>query len=51
MKVLDVNLIAPFLLSKKIGKYMLEEKKGKIINIASTNGIDTFYPESVDYDA
>ena len=30
---------------------MLEEKKGKIINIASTNGIDTFYPESVDYDA
>lgn len=51
MKVLDVNLIAPFLLSKKIGKYMLEEKKGKIINIASTNGIDTFYPESVDYNA
>ena len=51
MKVLDVNLIAPFLLSKKIGKYMLEEKKGKIINIASTNGIDTIYPESVDYDA
>ena len=51
MKVLDVNLIAPFLLSKKIGKYMLEEKKGKIINIASTNGIDTFYPESIDYDA
>ena len=51
MKVLDVNLIAPFLLSQKIGKYMLEEKKGKIINIASTNGIDTFYPESVDYDA
>lgn len=51
MKVLDVNLIAPFLLSKKIGKYMLEEKKGKIINIASTNGIDTFYPESIDYDS
>ena len=51
MKVLDVNLIAPFLLAKKIGKYMLKEKKGKIINIASTNGIDTFYPESVDYDA
>ena len=30
---------------------MLHAKKGKIINISSTNAIDTFYPESCDYDA
>lgn len=51
LKILDVNLVGPFLLSKKIGKHMLENKNGKIINIASTNGIDTYYPESIDYDA
>lgn len=49
--ILDVNLIAPFLLSKHLGKKMYEKKKGKIINIVSTNGIDTFYPEGMDYDA
>ena len=27
------------------------QKKGKIINISSTNAIDTYYPESCDYDA
>jgi len=51
MKVLDINLVAPFLLSKYVSKHMLEQKQGKIINISSTNGIDTNYPESVDYDA
>ena len=30
---------------------MLEQKHGKIINISSTNAIDTYYPESCDYDA
>lgn len=51
MDVLNVNLIAPFLLSKYVSKYMLKNKYGKIINIASTNGIDTYYPSSLDYDA
>lgn len=50
-KVLDVNLIGNFLTCKHVSKYMLKNKQGKIINIASTNGIDTFYPESADYDA
>lgn len=40
-----------FLVSKYAGKYMLEKKYGKIINISSTNGIDTIYPYSIDYDA
>lgn len=50
-KVLDVNLLAPFLLSKKIGQMMYENQSGNIINIASTNGIDKYFPMSIDYDA
>lgn len=50
-RILDVNLIGTYLVSKYVGKVMLEQKKGKIINIASTNAIDTYYPESCDYDA
>lgn len=49
--ILDVNLLGTYLCSKYVGKLMLENKRGKIINIASTNGIDTYYPESCDYDA
>lgn len=51
MKTLEVNLVAPFLLSKKIGLKMKDNKEGIIINISSTNGIDTMYPEGLDYDA
>ena len=51
IKTLTTNLIGPFLVSKEVGKYMLERKQGSIINISSTNGIDTIYPESLDYDA
>lgn len=47
-KTLDVNLIGTFLVSKYISGIM---EKGVIINISSTNGIDTTYPESLDYDA
>ena len=51
MKTVDINLIAPFLLCKKIGPKMVDNKYGVIINISSTNGIDTPYIESIDYDA
>lgn len=49
-KILDTNLIGTFIVSKYVGKNMLENKSGAIINVASTNGIDTIYPESLDYD-
>lgn len=47
-RILDVNLIGTFLVSKYASKIM---NKGVIINVSSTNGIDTVYPESLDYDA
>ena len=50
-RILDVNLIGTYLCSKYVGKVMLDRGSGKIINIASTNAIDTYYPESCDYDA
>ena len=50
-KTLDVNLIGPFILSRLVGDIMYKNKTGVIINISSTNGIDTTYPESLDYDA
>lgn len=50
-KTLSVNLVGPFLLSRLVGDKMYENKFGKIINISSTNGIDTYYEESLDYDA
>lgn len=50
-RILDVNVIGTFLCSKYVGKVMLEKKFGKIINVSSTNALDTYYPESCDYDA
>lgn len=50
-KTIDVNLIGTFLVSKYVSLYMLKEKRGRIINISSTNGINTYYPYSLDYDA
>ena len=48
---LGTNLIGVFLVSKYVGKYMMKQQSGKIINISSTNGLDTTYPYSIDYDA
>ena len=50
IKTLNINLIGPFLLSRLVGNFMKEQGFGSIVNISSTNGIDTYYPESVDYD-
>ena len=50
-KIIDVNLIGTFLMCKYVGKVMQKQGYGSIVNISSTNGIDSFYPYSMDYDA
>ena len=48
MKTLEINLVGTFLVSKYFSNIM---PTGSIINISSTNGIDSYYVESLDYDA
>ena len=50
-RILDVNLIGTYLCSKYAAKVMLDNGNGSIINVSSTNALDTYYPESCDYDA
>lgn len=50
-KTLDINVIGAFIVSKRVYKHMLDNKWGRIINISSTNGINTYYPMCLEYDA
>ncbi len=50
-KILGINLVGVFLCSKYAHQSMLKQKYGRIINISSTNGIDTFSTSCPDYDA
>lgn len=50
-QTLNTNVLGPFLTSKYVGKIMTKQQYGKIINISSTNGINTIFPYSADYDA
>jgi NAD(P)-dependent dehydrogenase (short-subunit alcohol dehydrogenase family) len=38
-RVLEVNLVAPFLLARAFGKMMLQQRSGSIVNVASIAGI------------
>jgi NAD(P)-dependent dehydrogenase (short-subunit alcohol dehydrogenase family) len=38
-RVMEVNLVAPFLLSKAFGSRMLDARRGSIINVASVAGL------------
>ena len=51
LKVLETNLVGAFIVSKIVGEIMYENKCGKIINISSTNGMDTYFPMCLEYDA
>lgn len=48
MRVLEVNVFGTFLVSKYASKYM---NKGIIINISSTDAVDTYNEYNVDYSA
>lgn len=50
-RTLDVNLIGAYLTAKRAEKNMLNNKWGRIINISSTNGMNTYYPMGIEYDA
>lgn len=46
-KTLSVNLIGTFIVSKYVSKWMMEQKSGKIINVAASISNE---PECIDYD-
>lgn len=50
-KTLNINLIGTFLVSKYASYYMKKQEKAAIVNVSSTNGINSYYPYSMDYDA
>jgi NAD(P)-dependent dehydrogenase (short-subunit alcohol dehydrogenase family) len=53
-KVMNVNVTGTFLMSQAVGKIMLEQKSGKIINIGSIAGLkgsDPKYMDAIGYSA
>lgn len=50
-RILNINLIGAFICAKRVYPHMLAQEYGKVINISSTNGINTYYPVNLDYDA
>ena len=51
MNTLEVNIYGTFNIARALGNIMYENKKGTIVNLSSTNGIDKYFPMSIDYDA
>ena len=50
-KTLDVNVVGAYNVAKRVYKHMLDKKWGRIINVSSTNGMNTYFPMCVEYDA
>lgn len=50
-RTLEVNLLGNFLCSKYVAAQMLKKTGGKIVNVSSTNAINSFSPDAIDYDA
>lgn len=51
MKTFEVNTVGTFLLSRLVADEMYKNKYGAIVNISSTNGINKYFPMTIDYDA
>lgn len=47
-KVMDVNVNGTFLMSQEVGKIMIKQENGKIINIASVAGLGGTHPSFMD---
>lgn len=45
-EVIDVNLTGPFLVSREVGRIMLRQGKGSIVNIASMSGMIVNTPQN-----
>lgn len=50
-KTLDVNVVGAYNVARRVYKHMLDKKWGRIVNISSTNGVNTYYPMCLEYDA
>ena len=50
-RILDVNVVGAYNCAKRVYGHMKESRYGRIVNISSTNGINTYYPMCFDYDA
>ena len=50
-EVLNVNVVGAYNCAKRVYPHMAENQYGRIINVSSTNGINTYYPMCFDYDA
>lgn len=50
-KTLNTNVVGAYNVARRVYKHMLLNKWGRIINISSTNGINTYYPMCIEYDA
>ena len=50
-KTLDVNVVGAYNVARRVYKHMVDKKWGRVINISSTNGINTYYPMCLEYNA
>lgn len=50
-RTLDVNVLGAYNVARRVYKHMENKKWGRVVNITSTNGINTYYPICLEYDA